>query len=39
MRNGQNKQRMRNRNNNNNNNNRRGQNPMTRVYESNGPDI
>jgi hypothetical protein len=44
MRNGQNKQRMRSRNNNssnnnNNNNNRRGQNPMTRVYESNGPDI
>src|ERR671935_2674950 len=38
MRNGQNKQRMRMRNNNNNNN-RRGQNPMTRVYESNGPDI
>ncbi|UWU69508.1 DUF4167 domain-containing protein [Bradyrhizobium sp. NC92] len=38
MRNGQNKQRMRNRNNNNNNN-RRGQNPMTRVYESNGPEI
>jgi hypothetical protein len=37
MRNGQNKQRMRNRNNN--NNNRRGQNPITRVYESNGPDI
>jgi hypothetical protein len=36
MRNGQNKQRMRNRNN---NQNRRGQNPMTRVYESNGPDI
>jgi len=36
MRNGQNKQRMRNRNNN--NNNRRGQNPMTRVYESNGSD-
>jgi hypothetical protein len=35
MRNGQNKQRMRNRN----NNNRRGQNPMTRVFESNGPDI
>jgi hypothetical protein len=29
---------MRNRNNNNNNN-RRGQNPMTRVFESNGPDI
>src|SRR5205085_4724472 len=42
MRNGQNKQRMRNRNNNNNNNNnhnRRGQNPLTRVYESNGPGI
>ncbi|ETR77488.1 hypothetical protein X566_07445 [Afipia sp. P52-10] len=39
MRNGQNK-RMRNRNNNhNNNNNRRGQNPLTRVYESNGPEI
>ncbi len=44
MRNGQNK-RMRNRNSggghshNNNNNNRRGQNPMTRVYESNGPEI
>src|ERR1700757_5217155 len=38
MRNGQNNKRMRNRNNNNNNN-RRGQNPMTRVYESNGPDI
>jgi hypothetical protein len=35
MRNGQNKQRMRNRN----NNNRRSQNPMTRVFESNGPDI
>ncbi|MGO9360654.1 MAG: DUF4167 domain-containing protein [Xanthobacteraceae bacterium] len=40
MRNGQNKQRMRNRNNNNNpHNNRRSQNPMTRVYDSNGPDI
>ena len=44
MRNGQNNnKRMRNRNNNNkkinNNNNRRGQNPMTRVYEFNGPDI
>src|ERR687888_1903756 len=38
MRNGQNNKRMRNRNNNNNNN-RRGQNPMTRVYESNGPDV
>jgi len=31
--------RNRNNNNNNNNNNRRGQNPMTRVFESNGPDI
>jgi len=41
MRNGQNNKRMRNRNNNNNNNNnnRRGQNPMTRLFESNGPDI
>src|ERR1700749_3468907 len=46
MRNGQNNnKRMRNRNNggsnnnNNNNNNRRGQNPLTRVFESNGPDI
>jgi hypothetical protein len=43
MRNGQNNKRMRNRNSNNNNsnnnNNRRGQNPMTRVFESNGPDI
>src|ERR1700755_401722 len=42
MRNGQNNKRMRNRNNNNNNNNnnnRRGQNPMTRVFESHGPDI
>ena len=37
MRNGQNNKRMRIRNNN--NNNRRGQNPLTRVYESNGPDI
>src|ERR1700716_4031355 len=41
MRNGQNNnKRMRNRNNNNNNNNnnnRGGQNPMTRVFESNGP--
>src|ERR1700710_2799182 len=37
MRNGQNK-RMRSRNNNNNNN-RKGQNPLTRVYESNGPDV
>lgn len=41
MRNGQNQnKRMRNRNNNNRNDgNRRGQNPMTRVFESNGPDI
>ncbi len=40
MRNGQNNKRMRSRNNNNNNNNnRRGQNPLTRVFESNGPDI
>jgi hypothetical protein len=45
MRNGQNNnKRMRNRNNNSNNTNRndgnrRGQNPMTRVFESNGPDI
>ncbi len=40
MRNGQNNKRMRGRNNNNNNNNnRRGQNPLTRVFESNGPDI
>ena len=42
MRNGQNNKRMRNRNNNNNNNinnNRRGQKPMTWVFESNGPDI
>src|SRR5215467_8588633 len=38
MRNGQNNKRMRNRGNQNNNN-RRGQNPMTRVFESNGPDI
>src|SRR5258705_6003666 len=44
MRNGKNtNKRMRSRNNNNNNNNnndnRTGQNPMTRVFESNGPDI
>jgi hypothetical protein len=38
MRNGQNK-RMRGRNNNNNNNNRKSHNPLTRVYESNGPDV
>lgn len=34
MRNGQQKQRMRSR-----NNNRRSSNPLTRVYESNGPDV
>lgn len=41
MRNGQNNKRMRNNRNNNanNNNHRRGQNPMTRVFDSNGPDI
>jgi hypothetical protein len=43
MRNGQNKQRMRNRGGGggggHNNNNRRSQNPLTRVYESNGPEI
>src|SRR6202020_3088586 len=42
MRNGQNNKRMRgrnNNNNNNNNNNRKSQNPMTRVFESNGPDL
>ena len=42
MRNGPNnnkRMRSRNNNNNNNNNNRRSQNPMTRVFESNGPDI
>lgn len=42
MRNGQHQhhnKRMRGRNNNNNNNNRRGHNPLTRVYESNGPDV
>jgi uncharacterized protein DUF4167 len=38
MRNGQNNKRMRNRNSGNNNR-RGGQNPMTRVFESNGPDI
>src|SRR4051812_19195563 len=37
MRNGQ--KRMRGRGNNNNNNHRRSHNPLTRVYESNGPDI
>src|SRR5437868_13977945 len=41
MRNGQNQnKRMRGRNNNNNNNHhRKNQNPMSRVYESNGPDV
>ena len=38
MRPGQNK-RMRGRNNNNSNNNRKGPNPLTRSYESNGPDV
>ena len=38
MRPGQNK-RMRGRNNNNNSNNRKGPNPLTRSYESNGPDV
>jgi hypothetical protein len=37
MRNGQ--KRMRGRNNNNNNQHRKSQNPLTRVYESNGPDV
>src|ERR1700716_3382351 len=40
MRNGQNNnKRMRGQNNNNNNNNRKSSNPLTRVYESNGPDV
>src|SRR6185369_11679423 len=43
MRNGQqhhhNNKRMRGRNNNQQHNNRRNQNPLTRVYESNGPDV
>lgn len=39
FRQGQNKQRMRGRGNNNNNNNRKGPNPLTRSYESNGPDV
>src|SRR5713101_6743341 len=45
MRNGQNKQRKRNRGGGGggggggHNNNRRGQNPLTRVYESNGPEV
>jgi len=39
MRNGQNNKRMRGRNNNNNNHHRKNQNPMSRVYESNGPDV
>jgi hypothetical protein len=38
MRNGQNNKRMRGRNNNNNNP-RKSQNPLTRLYESNGPDV
>src|SRR3954466_13407806 len=39
MRNGQNNKRMRGRNNNNNNNHPKNQNPMSRVFESNGPDV
>ena len=39
MRPQQQNRRMRGRNNNNNNNNRRGPNPLTRNYESNGPDV
>jgi hypothetical protein len=39
MRNVQNNKRMRGRNNNNNNNHRKNQNPMSRVFESNGPDV
>src|SRR5215204_7332111 len=38
MRNGQNK-RMRGRSNNNNNNRGKSSNPLTRIYESNGPDV
>lgn len=39
MRPQQQNRRMRGRNNNNNNNNRKGPNPLTRSYESNGPDV
>ncbi|WP_202312538.1 DUF4167 domain-containing protein [Mesorhizobium sp. L-8-10] len=39
MRPQQQNRRMRGRNNNNNNNNRKGPNPLTRNYESNGPDV
>lgn len=39
MRPQQQNRRMRGRNNNNNNNNRKGPNPLTRTYESNGPDV
>lgn len=39
MRQGQQNRRGRGRNNNNNNNNRKGQNPLTRSFESNGPDV
>lgn len=39
MRPQQQNRRMRGRSNNNNNNNRRGPNPLTRTYESNGPDV
>ncbi|MBN9027872.1 MAG: DUF4167 domain-containing protein, partial [Rhizobiales bacterium] len=37
--NNNNNKRMRGRNNNGNNNNRKGPNPLTRSYESNGPDV
>jgi Domain of unknown function (DUF4167) len=39
MRNGQNNKRMRGRNNNQHHHHRKNQNPLTRVYESNGPDV
>ena len=39
MRQGQNKQRMRGRNTSTGSGNRRGPNPLTRSYESNGPDV
>jgi len=39
MRNGQNNKRMRGRNNNNHHHHRKNQNPLTRVYESNGPEV
>ncbi|PXF97245.1 DUF4167 domain-containing protein, partial [Brucella abortus] len=39
MRPAQQNRRMRGRGNNNNNNNRKGPNPLSRNYESNGPDV